>query len=127
MTTTSPGEYDAYPRPAMEPRESDVDPQVAAALEPGEIVQAAARAIDAVLAVSDRRLIVAAQERVALSIHIEQLRRIQFDIETRRPATLVIVPDEPRDEPQVLAIPPTEIRAATQVLALVAERLAAIS
>ncbi len=47
-------------------------------------------------------------ERVELDIPYEQLRRVQFDIERGRPATLVIVPEWPSDRPQVLAIPPEE-------------------
>ena len=94
-------------------------------LEPGEAVQAAARATEAILAVSDRRVFIATSERIALSIRIEELRRIQFDIEKSRPATLVIVPEASRDEPQVLAIPPDQIRSTAEALALIAERLAA--
>jgi hypothetical protein len=107
--------------------EQDLEPHLLRSLEPGEAVQATARAVDGVLAVSDRRLLVATRDRIALSLPIEGLRRIEFDIEKRRPATLVIVPEEPRGEPQVLAIPPDEIRATTQALALVAERLARFS
>jgi hypothetical protein len=97
------------------------------ALEADESLRATARATDAIIAVSDRRVIVAARERIALSVSIESLRRIQFDIEKRRPATLVIVPEAPADEPQVLAIPPEEIRGITSALALIAEGLAAYS
>src|SRR6185437_1853764 len=108
-------------------RDQDLDPTLLAALETDESVQATARGTDAILAVSDRRLIVKARERIALSVSIDGLRRIQFDIEKMRPATLVIVPEEPRDEPQVLAIPANEIRAVTAALALIAERLAVYS
>ena len=108
-------------------REQDLDPILLTALEADESLQATARGLDAIVAVSDRRLIVKARERIALSVSIEGLRRIQFDIEKRRPATLVIVPDEPRDEPQVLAIPPEDIRGITNALALIAERLARFS
>jgi hypothetical protein len=111
----------------MAEREINLDPQLLRSLEAGEVVLATARASDALLAVSDRRVVVATRERIALSIPIEDLRRIQFDIEKRRPATLVIVPEEPRAEPQVLAIPPAEIRATTNALVLVAERLAQFS
>jgi hypothetical protein len=93
-------------------------------LEPDEEVQAVARAADAVLAVSDRRLLVAAGERLALSLPIAELRRVQFDIEKGRPATLVIVPEAATVEPQVLAIPAEQLEAAAQALALVGERLA---
>jgi hypothetical protein len=102
----------------------DLEPFVAEALAPDEHVQARARASDAVLAVSDRRLIVATRERIALSIGFEYLRRIQFDIERDRPATMVIVPEEAHNEPQVLAIPPAELRATAEALALVGEQLA---
>ena len=57
--------------------------------------------------VTDHRLAVSNEERLALDIEIAALRRIQFDIERDRPATLVIVPDHALDEPQVLAIPRT--------------------
>lgn len=107
--------------------DQDPDPTLLSALEADESLQAMARGTDAILAVSDRRLIVKARERIALSVAIDGLRRIQFDIEKMRPATLVIVPEEPRDEPQVLAIPAHEIRAVTAALALIAERLAMYS
>jgi len=95
-------------------------------LEPDEVIHAAARAADAVLAVSDRRLLVAAGERLALSLPIAELRRIEFDIEKGRPATLVIVPESASVEPQVLAIPAEQLEAAAQALALVGERLASM-
>lgn len=93
-------------------------------LEAGEALRATARGTEATLAVSDRRLLIAASDRVALDIRIDELRRIQFDIEKSRPATLVIVPEAARDEPQVLAIPPDQIRSTANALAYVAERLA---
>jgi hypothetical protein len=73
----------------------DVEPYVLEVLEPNETLRAHARARDAVIAVSDRRLIVAARERIALSIAFHELRRIQFDIERDKPATMVIVPRKP--------------------------------
>ncbi len=108
-------------------REEDLDPILLTALEEDESLQATARGTDAALAVSDRRVLVRARDRLALSVSIDGLRRIQFDIEKRRPATLVIVPEEAHDEPQVLAIPPEEIRRVTNALALIAERLAQFS
>jgi hypothetical protein len=112
----------------MERREPDdgVEPYVLAALEPDETLRARARARDAVIAVSDRRLIVAARERVALRIGFDELRRIQFDIERDRPATMVIVPEEAHYEPQVLAIPPEEFRATAEALTLIGLQLARI-
>jgi hypothetical protein len=104
----------------------DVEPYVLEVLEPDETLRAHARARDAVIAVSDRRLIVAARERVALSIGFHELRRIQFDIERDRPATMVIVPEEAHYEPQVLAIPPQAFRATAEALALIGQQLASI-
>ncbi len=95
-------------------------------LEPDEVLRAHSRARDAMIAVSDRRLIVAARERVALSIGFDELRRIQFDIERDRPATMVIVPEEAHYEPQVLAIPPQEFKATAEALALIGLQLANI-
>ena len=93
-------------------------------LEPDEKLEVAAQAREAVLAVTDRRLIVAAEERVALEVAFHEIRRIQFDIERTRPATLVIVPENAAHQPQVLAIPPEEYDRAATALALVGRRLA---
>jgi hypothetical protein len=59
-------------------------------VQPGETVQVQAPAGDALIIVTDRRMAVANAERLMLDVPIEGLRRIQFDIERRRPATLVI-------------------------------------
>jgi hypothetical protein len=96
---------------------------VVAALEPDEAVDAHARAEDAHLAVSDRRLIVASADRITLAVPFERLRRIQFDIERDRPATLVLVPQFPQDRPQVLSVPPEEYGAVAQALAAIGLRL----
>jgi hypothetical protein len=93
-------------------------------VEPGETVHVVAEAGAAKLMVTDRRLAVASDDRVALDITFEGLRRIQFDIERMRPATLVIVPENAADEPQVLAIPPDRYDEITKALAAVGHRLA---
>jgi hypothetical protein len=85
----------------MEP--THVEPNLRAALEADEEVQVRAWATEAVLAVTSRRVVVADTRRVSLAIPFEGVRRIQFDLERTRPATLVIVPESPRDHPQVLA------------------------
>lgn len=103
-----------------------LDPELVRHLEPGEEVHAAARATDAFMAVSNRRLLVAAGERLALSLPIEAVRRIQFDIEKGRPATVVIVPEAAMVEPQVLLIPNEQLEAAALALAAVGIRLAAM-
>lgn len=92
-------------------------------LEPDERLEAAARARDAALAVSDRRLVIVAGDRLALDVPFERIRRVQFDIERDRPATLVIVPEHPEDEPQVLPIPKEEYRAVADALVAIGVRL----
>lgn len=59
-----------------------------------------------------------------LDVAIDNLRRIQFDIKRRRPATLVVVPEHPSNEPQVLAVPREQDRAVADVLLVLGERLA---
>jgi hypothetical protein len=63
-------------------------------LEPDEEIHVQAQAGDSVLIVTSRRLAVGSLERLALDVPIDNIRRIQFDIERDRPATLVIVPHE---------------------------------
>ena len=104
--------------------QSDFEPHVLQALEPGEELRLRARATEALLAVTDRRLVVAARQRIALAVPFQSLRRIQFDIERDRPATLVIVPEMAHDEPQVLSIPPERYGEAAAALVAIGENLA---
>jgi hypothetical protein len=103
--------------------ESRADDQIRRVLQPDEQLQIKARAIDAFVAVTDRRLAVVNDQRVLIDTPFDGLRRIQFDIERDRPATLVVVPESSRQVPQVLAIPPEEFAAVTQALAIVGRRL----
>jgi hypothetical protein len=107
----------------MDPR-SDIEPHVLRALEQGEEVHLRARALEAVIAITDRRLVVAAPERVALAVEFRDLRRVQFDIERQRPATLVIVPEMVHHEPQVISIPSDRYREAADALVYIGEQLA---
>jgi hypothetical protein len=97
--------------------------QVRRVLEPDEQLQITARAVDAVFAVTDRRLAVVNDQKVLIDTPFNGLRRIQFDIERDRAATLVVVPESFLQVPQVLAIPPEEFDAVTQALAIVGRRL----
>jgi hypothetical protein len=101
----------------------DFDHQLIGALDPDEKVQATARAQGAVVAVSERRLLVAEGDRIALKIRLDQVRRIEFDIDKGRPVTLIIVPENPGDEPQVLAVSTDQIRPMAAVLVFIALRL----
>jgi hypothetical protein len=73
--------------------------------------------------VTDRRLIVLDNQRTLLDIGFLQLRRVQFDIERGRDATLVIVPEHVSDEPQVLTVPVAKLRDVAVALALLGEQL----
>jgi len=88
-----------------------------------ERLEAAARARDVALAVSNRRLVIVERDRLALDVPFERIRRVQFDIERDRPATLMIVPEHPEDEPQVLPIPKEEYRAVADALVAIGVRL----
>jgi hypothetical protein len=92
-------------------------------LQPGETVAVLAHAATASLLVTDQRVAVADEGRLALDIPFEGLRRIQFDIERERPATLVIVPEHPANEPQVIAVPRERIDEVTRALAFIGSRL----
>jgi hypothetical protein len=102
-----------------------VEPNLRSILEPDEEVTVRAWATEAVLAVTPRRLVVADTRRVALAVPFERLRRIQFDIERTRPATLVIVPERPSEQPQVLAFRPEDYRAVAEALVTIGTALAA--
>jgi hypothetical protein len=102
------------------------DPPVLRLVQPGEMVEVMTEATGVDLLLTDRRLAVASGERVALDVSFPELRRIQFDVERRRPATLVIVPEDPRYEPQVIAVPPARYAEVTAMLATIGQRLAAV-
>jgi hypothetical protein len=54
------------------------------------------------------------------------LEAIDMQPEQRRPATLVIVPEDPTDEAQVLSIPPPEIPRVTEALIIVSRGFAGL-
>ena len=101
----------------------DADHPFAPRLREGETIRAHIPATTTNIVVTDERIAVAEDARLALDIEIAAVRRIQFDIERERPATLVIVPDHPHHEPQVVAIPPEHYHAVGEALAYVGHRL----
>ena len=101
----------------------DDHPVIRALLEPGEQVEHRARAYGALVALTDRRLAVVDSDRVALAVDVQQIRRVQFDIEKARPATLVIVPEQPTDPPQSLTIAPEHFDDIATLLVTVGRRL----
>jgi hypothetical protein len=93
-------------------------------LQPDEELQAIANAAEARLLVTNRRFAVAVDDRITLDIAIDQLRRIQFDIEKSRPATLVLVPERPSDPPQVLSVPKEHYHEVADALAVIGGMIA---
>jgi hypothetical protein len=87
-------------------------------------LQVHAEATDAVMLVTDRRVAVALKDRLSMAVPFEALRRIQFDVERNRHATLVLVPDHPADPPQVLEIPPHQHAAVGEATDLIGRRFA---
>ncbi|MEA2622161.1 MAG: hypothetical protein QOH61_1071 [Chloroflexota bacterium] len=103
------------------------DPSVQKHLQPDEELLAHARAVDAHISATDRRLIVVTNDRLAVAVPYDRLRRIQFDLERTRPATLVIVPEYPSDPPQVLGIPIDEVEGVADMLTILAERFETVA
>jgi hypothetical protein len=93
-------------------------------LGPDERLEVHAPSTNGTLAVTDRRIILADGERVVLDMAFEGLRRIQFDIERSRMATLVVVPDEVRAAPVVVGVQPEHIADVARVLATIGRRIA---
>jgi hypothetical protein len=61
--------------------------------------------------------------RTVLDLRVTELRRIQFDIERGRPATLVIVPDRATNAPQVVVVPAEQFDAVGRLLSFIGRRL----
>lgn len=101
------------------------DDPISSILERGEAIELVAMARSHRIVLTDRRVAIADDERVALHLAYPDLRRIQFDIERDRPATLVIVPDQIHHQPQVLAVQPEDYEDVTRALAVIGRRLLA--
>jgi hypothetical protein len=92
-------------------------------LQPGEVVEKQAHADGFLIAVTRQRVIVTDGSRPIMDIAFDQLRRIQFDIERDRDATLVIVPELIRDEPRVFSVPLANLAETAQTLAYIGGRM----
>jgi hypothetical protein len=92
-------------------------------LQPGEVVESHAVANDAVIAVTSERLVVAQGGDQVLDIPFNELRRVQFDIERGRDATLVIVPEHISNWPRIVSVPVEQLRDAAVVLSRIGERI----
>ena len=93
------------------------------AIAPQDIL-AQASADGHLLVVTSQLLRVTEGDRARLEVPIENVRRIQFDIEKERPATLVIVPDSPAHDAQVISVPPDEYVQVSHALAILGLQMA---
>jgi hypothetical protein len=94
------------------------------ALDPDEEIHVRVSAGDSVVILTDKRLAIASQDNLALDVPIENLLRIEFDIERGRAATLVIFPVRPEEMPQVVMVPTSDYEAVAQALVVIGRRLA---
>jgi hypothetical protein len=106
--------------------DEQTDPLVLRVIEAGERVERFVKASEATVVVTDRRVAVGSGDRVALNVPFEGLRRIQFDVEHRRPATLVLVPEDRNDEAQVITVQPEDLEEVAHAVGIVGKRLAAL-
>jgi hypothetical protein len=73
----------------------------------------------ALLAVTSHRIAIIDGKRTVLDLPIEGVRRIEFDVEKTRPATLVIVPEDARYAAEVVSVRPEEYKAVADALATI--------
>jgi hypothetical protein len=92
-------------------------------LHPGEVVETQAVVENSAIAVTKERLVVVEDDRTVLDIPFDELRRIQFDIERGRAATLVIVPEHISNWPRIVSVPVPYLRDTAAVLARIGERI----
>jgi len=90
-------------------------------LRPGEVVETQAVVESSTIAVTRERLIVIEGDKTVLDISFDGLRRIQFDIERGRDATLVIVPEHVSNWPRIVSVPVRHLRETAAVLARIGE------
>jgi hypothetical protein len=92
-------------------------------LKPGEVVEGQAEADGTVIVITEERLVVIEGEKSVLDIPFTELRRVQFDIERGRDATLVIVPEHISNWPRIVSVPLHNLRETSLVLARIGERI----
>jgi hypothetical protein len=90
-------------------------------LRPGEIIESQAQANGAIIAVTGQRLVVAEGDKTVLDIPFSEVRRVQFDIERGRDATLVIVPEHITNWPRIVSVPVPNLKETALVLARIGE------
>jgi hypothetical protein len=81
--------------------------------------------LNGVIELRTGRITVSDSLGVTLDVPINELRRVQFDIEAQRPATVAFVPASSRHAPVVLAVGHETYREVADVLVLIGDHLSA--
>ena len=92
-------------------------------LQPGEVVERQAHADGFLIAVTPHRIIVTDGSRPVMDLPFGELRRIQFDLERGRDATLVMVPEHIWNEPRVFSVPTANVTETALTLGLIGQRM----
>ena len=88
-----------------------------------EVVRGVVDGIEGRLVLTNRRVLVTENAVITLDVPITNLRLVEFDLESQRPATVIIVPEHPRDPPRQLAIEPQQYDEVASVLAQLGPRI----
>lgn len=88
-----------------------------------EDIRAQASADGHLVTVTDDSVRVASGDGVQLDVPIKDVRRIQFDIEHDRPATLVIVPHAAWRDSQVIMVEPNDYEGVCHALAVLGMKM----
>jgi hypothetical protein len=73
-------------------------------LGPDEVTRAVATAGEALVVLTDARVIVVNSERLALAVPVAALRRVELDVERGHGAMLILVPEAVAHDPQMLPV-----------------------
>jgi hypothetical protein len=97
--------------------------RVQAMLIDGERIEAEVAAESASIVVTDQRILVFEDARLAMDCPIPRLRRIQLDVERGVRASIAFVPEDLTIVPQILRLEDDSLADAARAVALVGERL----
>jgi hypothetical protein len=93
----------------------------------GDEIRVRGHATNGAFAVTDRRLLVSGDRGLLLNVPFGTIRRVQFDLELGRPASIAFVSNDPRDEPVLLNVPPEQYAAVSELLLAIGRQLSALS
>lgn len=101
----------------------NVDGPVKLRLDSDEVVRSVVDGVGGRLVLTDRRVVITEHGVITLDVPIDKLRFVEFDLESDRPARVIVVPQHPSDPPRQLAIEPQQYREVAAVLAQLGPRI----